>query len=159
MQRPETPVTETVLFSNPMAGQHEPMSDDSDLGNLWLNTSAEENDEESWLAIDSEVDDEDYVMLSPDREPSNIATSEVETRNDFNWSGPTTPISLIEQYTDDPMSNAGRLLASLPVLPVNTLPPDCRACNICHEGYTTAAEEVEPITTCPLCRVQLFEND
>ena len=190
MQRPESPVTRTVLFSNPMTGQHElmgqhePVSDDSDLGNSWLNTGAEENHDEPWLAIDSEVDDEEYVRLSPDREPSNMATSEVETRNDFNWSDPTTPISLIEQYTNDSTSNAGRFLASLPVLPVNALPPDCRACNICQEDYLTAAsdnehpvalpcnhvfgqhciqkwlsaEEVEPRTTCPLCRFQFFEN-
>ncbi|KAK4695827.1 hypothetical protein P7C71_g1981, partial [Lecanoromycetidae sp. Uapishka_2] len=75
-------------------------------------------------------------------------------------------------------------LASLPILPINELPEDCRCCGICQEDYLTGStpenslrlpcqhvfgnsclstwlspDEEKPKKTCPMCRAVLFETE
>lgn len=188
-----------ILFSNPtypMADQQELSQLDrefdikgwktadcmpgnaADLHKLWL------DNEDSWLTPSPQDNEDEYDMLCSDEEPSNTTVStEVQARGYLNWSDPSTPIGLTEEYTG-PMSNADAFLAGLLVLPVEALPPGSRNCGICLQDYLTVGSNMEhpalpcrhvvgqsclerwlspcearPRTWCPVCGAHVFEND
>jgi len=187
-----------ILFSNPMADQQELSQLDrefdtegwktadgsmpgnaADLDKLWL------DDEDSWLTKSPQDNEDEHDMRCSNEEPSNTTVSpEVQARGYLNWSDPSTPIGLTEEYTG-PMSKANVFLAGLPVLPVEALPPGSKNCGICLQDYLTVGSNMEhpvalpchhvvgqscleswlspceakPRTRCPVCGAHVFEND
>jgi len=144
-----------ILFSNPnysMADQQELSQldrefdiegwktadcmpgDAADLDKLWL------DDEDSWLTTSPQENEDEHDMLCSDEEPSNTTVStEVQARGYLNWSDPSTPIGLTEEYTG-PMSKANAFLAGPPVLPFEALP---RAIGIAVSAYRTISLSVQ----------------